>query len=41
MSIDRVAIALHGLLTKIRDLGFCLTSVRRLDTGQDGNVAPS
>ncbi len=23
--------ALHGLLTKIRDLGLCLISVRRLD----------
>ena len=28
--------ALHGLLTKIRDLGLCLISVRRLDTGQAG-----
>jgi hypothetical protein len=28
--------ALHGLLIKIRDLGLCLTSVRRLDTGQAG-----
>ncbi len=26
--------ALHGLLTKVRDLGLCLTSVRRLETGQ-------
>ena len=26
--------ALHGLLTKVRDLGLCLISVRRLDTGQ-------
>jgi hypothetical protein len=26
--------ALHGLLTKVRDLGLCLTSVRRLDTSQ-------
>ena len=26
--------ALHGLLTKVRDLGLCLLSVRRLDTGQ-------
>jgi hypothetical protein len=24
--------ALHGLLTKVRDLGLCLISVRRLDT---------
>ena len=26
--------ALHGLLTKVRDLRLCLISVRRLDTGQ-------
>ena len=26
--------ALHGLLTKVRDLGLCLISVRRLDTGE-------
>ena len=26
--------ALHGVLTKIRDLGLCLISVRRLDVGQ-------
>ncbi len=26
--------ALHGLLTKVRDLGLCLICVRRLDTGQ-------
>ena len=26
--------ALHGLLTKVGDLGLCLMSVRRLDTGQ-------
>ena len=26
--------ALPGLLTKVRDLGLCLISVRRLDTGQ-------
>ena len=32
--------ALHGLLTRIRDLGLCLISVRRLDTGQAGNEAP-
>ena len=33
--------ALHGLLTKIRDLGLCLISVRRLDTTQDRNGGPS
>jgi len=32
--------ALHGLLTKVRDLGLCLISVHRLDTGQAGNEAP-
>jgi len=32
--------ALHGLLTKVRDLGLCLISVRRLDTGQAENEAP-
>jgi hypothetical protein len=32
--------ALHGLLTKVRDLGLCLISVRRLDTGQDETGAP-
>jgi hypothetical protein len=26
--------AVHGLLTKVRDLGLCLISVRRLDTGR-------
>ena len=26
--------ALHGLLTKVRDLGLCLISVRRLGIGQ-------
>ena len=31
--------ALHGLLTKIRDLGLCLISVRRLDPGETGNEA--
>jgi hypothetical protein len=31
--------ALHGLLTKIRDLGLCLISVRRLDTRQAGSEA--
>ena len=33
--------ALHGLLAKVRDLGLCLISVRRLDTGNGGNGAPS
>jgi hypothetical protein len=32
--------ALHGLLTKVRDLGLCLISVRRLDTGRDETKAP-
>jgi hypothetical protein len=32
--------ALHGLLTKVRDLGLCLISLRRLDTGRAGNEAP-
>jgi hypothetical protein len=32
--------ALHGLLARVRDLGLCLLSVRRLDTGQAGNEAP-
>ena len=32
--------ALHGLLTKIRDLGLCLISVHRLDTGQATSEAP-
>jgi hypothetical protein len=31
--------ALHGLLAKIRDLGLCLVSVHRLDTGEAGNEA--
>jgi hypothetical protein len=29
--------ALHGLLAKIRDLGLCLISVRRLDGAETGN----
>jgi hypothetical protein len=33
--------ALYGLLTKVRDLGLCLISVRRLDTAQDRNGEPS
>jgi hypothetical protein len=32
--------ALHGLLTKVRDLGLCLISVRRLDAGQAGTRQP-
>jgi hypothetical protein len=31
--------ALHGLLAKIRDLGLCLISVQRLDTGDTGDGA--
>ena len=30
--------ALHGVLVKIRDLGMCLISVRRLDPGEAGNT---
>jgi hypothetical protein len=33
--------ALHGLLTKVRDLGLCLISVRRLDTGQGASTRSS
>ncbi|MBO0816247.1 MAG: hypothetical protein J2P30_14030 [Actinobacteria bacterium] len=32
--------ALHGLLTKIRDLGLCLISVRRLDAADPAEAAP-
>ena len=32
--------ALHGLLARIRDLGLCLISVRRLDTRQAETEAP-
>ena len=31
--------ALHGVLAKIRDLGLCLISVRRLGPGDAGNEA--
>ena len=31
--------ALHGLLAKVRDLGLCLISVRRLDPGEAANGA--
>jgi hypothetical protein len=31
--------ALHGLLTKVRDLGLCLVSARRLDADESGNEA--
>jgi hypothetical protein len=31
--------ALHGLLVKVRDLGLCLISVRRLDPDETGNQA--
>ena len=31
--------ALHGLLAKIRDLGLCLISVRRLPGSEAGNQA--
>lgn len=32
--------ALHGVLTKVRDLGLCLISVRRLERGPDQTDAP-
>jgi hypothetical protein len=32
--------ALHGALAKVRDLGLCLISVRRLEPGETGNKAP-
>ena len=31
--------ALHGLLVKIRDLGLCLISLRRLPASEGGNQA--
>ncbi len=33
--------ALHGVLTKIRDLGLCLISVRRLDCGEAATARDS
>jgi hypothetical protein len=32
--------ALHEVLVKVRDLGMCLISVRRLDPGEAGNTTP-
>lgn len=32
--------ALHGLLTKVRDLGLCLISVRRLDPDEPKTGTP-
>jgi hypothetical protein len=32
--------ALHGVLIKVRDLGMCLISVRRLDPDQAGQASP-
>lgn len=32
--------ALHGVLIKVRDLGMCLISVRRLDPDQGGQASP-
>ena len=32
--------ALHGVLVKVRDLGMCLISVRRLDPGEAGSTIP-
>ncbi|MGA9831039.1 MAG: hypothetical protein WBQ71_07960, partial [Trebonia sp.] len=32
--------ALHGVLIKVRDLGMCLISVRRLDADQAGQASP-
>ena len=32
--------ALHGVLVKVRDLGMCLISVRRLDPGEAGVTTP-
>ena len=32
--------ALHGVLVKVRDLGLCLISVRRLDPDEAGKATP-
>jgi hypothetical protein len=32
--------ALYGVLARMRDLGLCLISVRRLDADEAGNEAP-
>jgi hypothetical protein len=32
--------ALHGVLIKVRDLGLCLISVRRLHPGDPGEASP-
>ena len=32
--------ALHGVLIKVRDLGMCLISVRRLDPNEAGEASP-
>ena len=32
--------ALHGVLVKVRDLGLCLVSVRRLGPDEAGKTAP-
>ena len=32
--------ALHGVLVKVRDLGMCLISVRRLDPEEAGTATP-
>ena len=32
--------ALHGVLVKVRDLGLCLISVRRLDQDEAGRTTP-
>jgi len=32
--------ALHGVLAKIRDLGLCLISARRLEPGESDDKAP-